>query len=77
MLVPGQVGKTGLMRDFRRASPEDCDVICIEGGDGQAELDGLRQRGSRTFATVREELEADGYLVREWWRKRHVSRGAA
>ena len=55
-------------------------------GAGPAELDRLRQRDSRTFASVLRDLEADGYLlrqggrlrfrsnlVREWWRKRHAS----
>ncbi|MCE2520830.1 MAG: ATP-binding protein [Alphaproteobacteria bacterium] len=59
-------------------------------GTGPAELDELQQRDFRTFASVLHDLEADGYLlrqggrlcfrsnlVREWWRKRHMSGGAA
>ena len=67
------------------------DLACLHrNGTRPAELDDLRQRDSWTFASVLHDLEADGYLfrqggrlcfrsnlVREWWRKRHVSGGTA
>ena len=59
-------------------------------GAGVAELEDLRQRDPRIFASVLRDLEADGYLlrqdrrlcfrsnlVREWWRKHHASGSAA
>ncbi len=59
-------------------------------GAGMTELEELRQRGPRAFASVLRDLEADGYLlregnrlrfrsnlVREWWRRYHGTGGAA